>query len=124
MILTIMDLVYRLCVFRNLVNGDTFSGNWVTVGVLTEKGTQKTSSNGKSFCIWKIGCLDENIVPLFLFGNAYQRNCQEQAGTVFALFNCGVRKEAKVSNCWELVRFFQSKFSMSTAISFTFFFAG
>ncbi|XP_058780915.1 uncharacterized protein LOC131655023 [Vicia villosa] len=85
----------RLPVIKNLVNGDTFSGSWVTIGVLTEKGFQKTSSNGKSFCIWKIGCLDENSVPLFLFGNAYQRNCQEQAGTVFALFNCGVRKDPK-----------------------------
>ncbi|XP_050878854.1 uncharacterized protein LOC127082672 [Lathyrus oleraceus] len=79
----------------NLVNEDNFSGNWVTVGVLTGKGIQKTSSNGKSFCIWKIGCLDENTVPIFLFGNAYQRNSQEQAGTVFAFFNCGVRKDAK-----------------------------
>ncbi|KAI5402301.1 hypothetical protein KIW84_050060 [Lathyrus oleraceus] len=85
----------RLPVIKNLVNGDNFSGNWVTVGVLTGKGIQKTSSNGKSFCIWKIGCLDENTVPIFLFGNAYQRNCQEQAGTVFAFFNCGVRKDAK-----------------------------
>jgi minichromosome maintenance protein 10 len=77
------------------VNGDTFSGSWVTVGVLTEKGIQKTSSNGKSYCIWKIGCLDENTVSLFLFGDAYQRNCHEPAGTVFALFNAAVRKDAK-----------------------------
>ncbi|GAU33635.1 hypothetical protein TSUD_310430, partial [Trifolium subterraneum] len=85
----------RLPVIKNLVNGDTFSGSWVTVGVLTEKGAQKTSSNGKSYCIWKIGCLDENTVSLFLFGDAYQRNCHEPAGTVFALFNSSVRKDAK-----------------------------
>ncbi|XP_045803621.1 protein MCM10 homolog [Trifolium pratense] len=85
----------RLPVIKNLVNGDTFSGTWVTVGVLTEKGVQKTSSNGKSYCIWKIGCLDENIVSLFLFGDAYQKNCHEPAGTVFALFNSAVRKDAK-----------------------------
>ncbi|KAK2392938.1 protein MCM10 protein [Trifolium repens] len=85
----------RLPVIKNLVNGDTFSGSWVTVGVLTEKGIQKTSSNGKSYCIWKIGCLDENTVSLFLFGDAYQRNCHEPAGTVFALFNAAVRKDAK-----------------------------
>ncbi|CAK8573211.1 unnamed protein product [Lathyrus sativus] len=95
MILAIMVLVYRLCVFSNLVNGDNFSGNWVTVGALTEKGIHKTSSNGKRFFIWKIGCLDENVVPIFLFGNAYQRNCQEQAGIVFAFFDYGVRKNAK-----------------------------
>ncbi|XP_027357091.1 protein MCM10 homolog [Abrus precatorius] len=83
----------RLSVIRNLLIGDTFSGSWVTVGVLTEKGNQKTSSTGKSYCIWKIGCLDENTVSLFLFGDAYQRNMQEQVGTVFALFNCAVRKD-------------------------------
>lgn len=80
------------------MGGDTFPGSWVTVGVLTEKGIQKTSSTGKSYSIWKIGCLDEDTVSLFLFGDAYQRNSQEQAGTVFALFNSAVRKDAKVSN--------------------------
>ncbi|KAF2302065.1 hypothetical protein GH714_032262 [Hevea brasiliensis] len=64
-----------------------------TVGVLTEKGNPRTSSVGKSYCIWKIGCLDENTISLFLFGDAYQQYCKEQAGTVFALFNCTVRKD-------------------------------
>ncbi|TKY75500.1 MCM10-like protein [Spatholobus suberectus] len=83
----------RLSVIKNSLTGDTFSGSWATVGVLTEKGTQKTSSSGKGYCIWKIGSLDENTVSLFLFGDAYQKNMQEQAGTVFALFNCSVRKD-------------------------------
>ncbi|BAT77460.1 hypothetical protein VIGAN_02003900 [Vigna angularis var. angularis] len=84
----------RLSVIKNSLIGDSFSGNWATVGVLTEKGSQKTSSTGKSFSIWKIGCLDECTISLFLFGDAYQRNMQEQAGTVFALFNCAVRKDS------------------------------
>ncbi len=79
--------------------GDTLSGCWATVGVLTEKGTPKTSSTGKNYSIWKVGSLDENTVSLFLFGDAYQRNSKEQAGTVFALFNCAVRKDAMVSTC-------------------------
>jgi minichromosome maintenance protein 10 len=77
--------------------GDTLSGCWATVGVLTEKGAPKTSSTGKNYCIWKVGCLNENTVSLFLFGDAYQKNWKEQAGTVFALFNCAVRKDAMVS---------------------------
>lgn len=97
-----------LCLFRNSLVGDSFPGNWATVGVLTEKGIQKTSSNGKSYCIWKIGCLDENTVSLFLFGDAYQKNSQEKPGTVFALFNCSVRKDPKVLICYELVTVFQS----------------
>ncbi|RDX74764.1 Protein MCM10-like protein, partial [Mucuna pruriens] len=103
----------RLSVIKNSLIGDTFSGSWATVGVLTEKGSQKTSSSGKSFCIWKIGCLDENTVSLFLFGDAYQKNMQEQAGTVFALFNCTVRKDTVVLNCYELVPFFGNGFSLS-----------
>ncbi|ESW09341.1 hypothetical protein PHAVU_009G119500 [Phaseolus vulgaris] len=83
----------RLSVIKNSLIGDTLSGSWATVGVLTEKGSQRTSSTGKNYCIWKIGCLDETTVSLFLFGDAYQRNMQEQAGTVFALFNCTVRKD-------------------------------
>ncbi|KAJ9189566.1 hypothetical protein P3X46_000841 [Hevea brasiliensis] len=85
--------VVRLPAIKNLLVGDTFSGCWATVGVLTEKGNPRTSSVGKSYCIWKIGCLDENTISLFLFGDAYQQYCKEQAGTVFALFNCTVRKD-------------------------------
>lgn len=93
------------CAFRNLFIGDSFSGSWATVGVLTEKGIQRTSSSGKGYCIWKIGCLDENTVSLFLFGDAYLRNKNEQAGAVFALFDCSVRKDAKVLRCYALVIF-------------------
>ncbi|KAJ8766981.1 hypothetical protein K2173_012490 [Erythroxylum novogranatense] len=72
----------RLPSMKNLLVGDTLSGCWATVGVLTEKGHPKTSSAGKSYCIWKLGCLDENTVSVFLFGDAYQQNCKEHAGTV------------------------------------------
>ncbi|CAK9315317.1 unnamed protein product [Citrullus colocynthis] len=84
----------RLSTIKNLLVGDTLSGCWVTVGVLTEKGSPKTSSTGKAYCIWKLSCLDENTVSVFLFGDAYKRNCKELAGTVFALFNSTVRKDA------------------------------
>ncbi|XP_058090845.1 uncharacterized protein LOC131237193 [Magnolia sinica] len=84
----------RLPAIRNSLMGDTVSGCWATVGVLTEKGLPKKSSNSKTFCVWKMGCLDELAVSVFLFGDAYTKNCNELAGTVFALFNAGVRKDA------------------------------
>uniref|UniRef100_A0A6N2L4A8 Uncharacterized protein n=1 Tax=Salix viminalis TaxID=40686 RepID=A0A6N2L4A8_SALVM len=83
----------RLPTIKNLLMGDTLMGCWATVGVLTEKGSPKTSSVGKSYCIWKFGSLDASSISLFLFGDAYHQNCKEQAGTVFALFNCTVRKD-------------------------------
>jgi len=85
--------------FRNLLKGDTLSGSWATVGVLTEKGSPKTSSTGKSYCIWKIGCLDEQSITIFLFGDAYKKHYKEPASTVFAFFNAGVRKDAMVRSC-------------------------
>ncbi|KAJ8648008.1 hypothetical protein MRB53_001031 [Persea americana] len=85
----------RLPAIRNSLVGDTISGCWATVGVLTEKGTQKTSSTGKNFCIWKFGCLDEATISVFLFGDAYTKHWKESAGTVFALFNSNVRKDAQ-----------------------------
>lgn len=78
---------------RNLLAADTLSGCWVTVGVLTEKGAPKTSSVGKSYSIWKMGCLDESDVSVFLFGDAYSKSCNETVGSVFALFNSAVRKD-------------------------------
>lgn len=79
-----------------MLSGDTLSGCWATVGVLTETGQPRTSSTGKPYAIWKMGCLKENNVSVFLFGDAYQRNSKEKAGAVFALFNCGVRNDNSV----------------------------
>ncbi|CAN0846123.1 Protein MCM10 homolog [Linum grandiflorum] len=83
----------RLPTIKNSLVGDSISGSWATVGVLTEKGNPRTSSAGKSYSIWKLSCLDENTVSLFLFGDAYKLNSGEKAGTVFGLFNCAIRKD-------------------------------
>ncbi|ONK64500.1 uncharacterized protein A4U43_C07F26720 [Asparagus officinalis] len=84
----------RLPVIRNLIAGDKFSGCWATVGVLIEKVTTKMSSSGKNYCVWKMGCLDETNVSVFLFGDAYTMNSNEPVGAVFALFNASLRKDA------------------------------
>lgn len=81
---------------RNLLSGDTLSGCWATIGVLTEKGAPKLSSAGKNYCIWKMGCLDELNVSVFLFGDAYSRYSNEPLGSVFVLFNSVVRKDSMV----------------------------
>lgn len=91
-----VDDVISSWIFRKQLVGDTLSGCWATVGVLTDKGERKTSSTGKDYCIWKMGCLDEDTVSVFLFGTAYQKNCKENVGTVFALFNSGARKDKSV----------------------------
>ncbi|KAK4847657.1 hypothetical protein QYF36_004355 [Acer negundo] len=87
----------RLPAIKNLLAGDTISGCWATAGVLIEKGYPKTSSIGQQYSIWKIAYLDETAISVFLFGDAYEKNCKEEAGTVFALFNCAVRKAGKGS---------------------------
>ncbi|KAL8234403.1 hypothetical protein R6Q59_020503 [Mikania micrantha] len=85
----------RLTAIKNLLSGDTLSGCWATVGVLCDKRGKKTSSTGKPYTIWEINCLNEKTISLFLFGNAYQMNCNEEIGSVFALFNCNVRRKSK-----------------------------
>ncbi|XP_074275669.1 uncharacterized protein LOC141599533 [Silene latifolia] len=83
----------RLSAIKNLIKGDTLSGCWATIGVLTEKGSPKMSSTGKSYCIWKIGCLDGESISVFLFGDAYKTHSKEPASTAFAFFNATVRKD-------------------------------
>ncbi|KAH9622553.1 hypothetical protein KSS87_020076 [Heliosperma pusillum] len=86
----------RLSAIKNLIKGDTLSGCWATIGVLTEKGSPKMSSAGKSYCIWKIGCLDGESISVFLFGEAYKMHSKEPASTAFAFFNATVRKDTSV----------------------------
>ncbi|KAF9622829.1 hypothetical protein IFM89_034064 [Coptis chinensis] len=85
----------RLPAIRNMLSGETISGCWATAAILTENGSPRVSSTGKKYCIWKLGCLDEKLTSVFLFGDAYTKNCKESVGTVFALFNASVRKDAK-----------------------------
>ncbi|ERM98510.1 protein MCM10 homolog [Amborella trichopoda] len=87
----------RLSAIRTCLMGDNISGCWATAGVLTEKGNPKLSSTGSNFCVWKLGCLDEQSVPVFLFGDAYINNSKESVGSIFALFNCNIRKDPKGS---------------------------
>ncbi|KAL4585047.1 hypothetical protein LXL04_009660 [Taraxacum kok-saghyz] len=95
----------RLTAIKTLLSGDTLSGCWATIGVLCEKGQIRTSSTGKPYSIWTFGCLDEKTVSVFLFGNTYQKNSKEEVGTIFALFNCGVRKDAKSKSGFTLTVF-------------------
>ncbi|KAE9447371.1 hypothetical protein C3L33_20718, partial [Rhododendron williamsianum] len=83
----------RLPAIKNVLVGDTLSGCWATVGVVTGRGNTKMSSTAKSFCVLQIGCLDEKTISVFLFGDAYQKHSKEEAGAVLALFSCGVRKD-------------------------------
>ncbi|KAL6517436.1 hypothetical protein OROMI_033137 [Orobanche minor] len=83
----------QLPAIKNSLMGDTLSGCWATIGILIEKGTPKTSSIGQTFTWWKIGCLDDYNITLFLFGDAYKKTCEEKRGSIFALFNCSVRKD-------------------------------
>ncbi|CAN6482670.1 unnamed protein product [Victoria cruziana] len=85
----------RLPTIKNVLAADEISGHWATIGVLTEKGSPRQSSSGKTFCIWKLGCLNGTSVSLFLFGDAYAKNWKETVGSVFGLFNAGIRKETK-----------------------------
>ncbi|EPS74292.1 hypothetical protein M569_00472, partial [Genlisea aurea] len=82
----------RLPTIKDLPIRD-LSGIWATIGVLVGIGAPKTSSIGKPFMVWKISCLDDEIISLFLFGEAYQKCSREKVGTVFALFNSSARKD-------------------------------
>lgn len=83
----------RLQAIKNVLNGDTLSGCWATIGILVGSLLTKKSSTGSLYCIWRIGCLDENTISVFMFGDAYTKYHSEKSGTIFGLFNCGVRKD-------------------------------
>lgn len=85
----------RLQAIRTAMIGENISGCWATVGVLSEKGMPKVSSNGKNFAIWKLATLDTNTVSLFLFGDAYTRHWKEPAGSIAAVFNAKVWRDNK-----------------------------
>ncbi|GLJ04681.1 hypothetical protein SUGI_0001200 [Cryptomeria japonica] len=85
----------RLQAISTAMMGDNITGSWATVGVLTEKGNPRLSSNGKNFAIWKLSSLDSATISLFLFGDAYTRHWKESPGSILSIFNAKVRREDK-----------------------------
>ena len=64
---------------------------WMTVGVLVDKGPAKPTSNGDSFCIWKLTDLlgggAASTLSVFLFGEAFSSAWKEMVGSTFAVLN-------------------------------------
>ncbi|KAM7439404.1 minichromosome maintenance-related protein [Porites harrisoni] len=80
-------------------------GDWVTIGVLVQKLPPKTSSNGKTYGIWKLSDLGANttneFVALFLFGDVYKEHWKTTEGSVVALLNASILP-AKEKNSHDL----------------------
>ncbi|XP_031562040.1 protein MCM10 homolog [Actinia tenebrosa] len=74
-----------------LLKGKDADYDWVTIGVLAKKLPAKTSSNGKTYGIWKLSDLGattaNDTVALFLFGEVYKKHWKTTEGSVIALLN-------------------------------------
>ena len=66
-------------------------GDWVTVGVLVKRVTQKQSASGKNFCVWHISDLqlgsENHVVALFLFGESYKEHWKIQVHFLYIDLN-------------------------------------
>ena len=62
---------------------------WMTIGVLVEKGTPKESASGGGFCVWRIADLErtESEFGVLLFGDAYASQWKQVEGDVFAVLS-------------------------------------
>lgn len=64
-------------------------GNWVTVGVIVHKTEPRTSSSGKSFCIWRLSDLDDcdRTISFFLFGEVFKQHWKNEVKSVVGILN-------------------------------------
>ncbi|XP_024532694.1 protein MCM10 homolog isoform X1 [Selaginella moellendorffii] len=92
----LMELRFvKLEALKHAVIGDGVRGSWATIAVLSDKGQPRVSSNSKNYVIWKLSCLNESTVSLFLFGDAYKEHWKEAVGSVIAVFDAKVRHDDK-----------------------------
>uniref|UniRef100_A0A4W3J4D2 Protein MCM10 homolog n=1 Tax=Callorhinchus milii TaxID=7868 RepID=A0A4W3J4D2_CALMI len=68
--------------------------DWVTFGVVCKKTTPQSSSNGKTFSIWRLTdlCSSSLNLSLFLFGNVHKEHWKTETGTVIGLLNANPMK--------------------------------
>lgn len=73
------------------VRGKDIDYDWVTTAVIVKKIPPKTSSNGKTYGIWKLSDLGitsaNNTVALFLFGEVYKTHWKITEGSVISVLN-------------------------------------
>ncbi|XP_061617225.1 protein MCM10 homolog isoform X2 [Phyllopteryx taeniolatus] len=69
--------------------------DWVTFGVLVSKATPQSSSNGKTFSIWKLNDLHnlDVFVSLLLFGDVHKDHWKTEPGTVIGILNPNSMKQ-------------------------------
>ncbi|KAG7666986.1 hypothetical protein Ndes2526B_g04527 [Nannochloris sp. 'desiccata'] len=67
---------------------------WATLAAVGEVSVRKEDAHGKPFSIWKLTDLNDSMITLFLFGNAYHDHHKDgRPGAVVALFSPKVRSE-------------------------------
>ncbi|KAJ8301914.1 hypothetical protein KUTeg_020901 [Tegillarca granosa] len=79
------------------VNTADLQGNWVTIAVVVHKTEPRTSSTGKTYCIWKLSDLQDcdKTVSLFLFGEVYKQHWKNEVKTVIGLLNPNLMDKAE-----------------------------
>ncbi|XP_046363448.2 protein MCM10 homolog isoform X1 [Haliotis rufescens] len=82
------------------VNTPDLQGDWVTIGVVVQKTEPKTSSSGKTYCIWKLSDMDncEQVVSFFLFGQTYKEHWKNDVGSVVGILNPSIMDNAEKGN--------------------------
>ncbi|CAH1265756.1 MCM10 [Branchiostoma lanceolatum] len=84
----------RMSVIKSHMRNGEIEGDWVTMGVLVKKIPPKTSSNGKTFSIWKMSDLRDcsMTISFFLFGEVHKNHWKNDEGTVIGLCNPSIMK--------------------------------
>lgn len=110
----------KISKIETTLKGNDIEGDWVTVGVVVRKVTQKKSSSGKNFSVWHLSdlCLgtENNVLALFLFGSSYDEHWKIQVGRVIAILNPEINKQddqqisIKIDNAKRLMELGDAKF--------------
>ncbi|XP_046562191.1 protein MCM10 homolog [Haliotis rubra] len=92
--------VIKLSRLHLKVNTADLQGDWVTIGVVVQKTEPKTSSSGKTYCIWKLSDMDncEQMVSFFLFGQTYKEHWKSDVGSVIGILNPSIMDNADKGN--------------------------
>ncbi|KAJ3089772.1 hypothetical protein HK102_005535 [Quaeritorhiza haematococci] len=66
---------------------DDISGDWVTIGVISEKSSPRTSSRGDKYVVFKLTDLKDCQLATFVFRESFERHWKEIVGSIIAILN-------------------------------------
>ncbi|KAJ1553862.1 minichromosome maintenance- protein [Nowakowskiella sp. JEL0078] len=76
-----------LCSIEKVMQNGDIAGDWITIGIISEKSNPKTGRGNCSYIVLHLSDLKGFDLRLILLGDCYEKHWKELVGSIVAILN-------------------------------------